>query len=224
MTGPARRSRATEGTGDQISVNTRIYELVKERILANRFSAGYKLNHQELAELFNVSRTPIREALERLYQEGFVAHYPNRGFFVAQIDENEARELFEVREGLESHALRVCFERDQKYDLRRTRQINKEYRVALKSDHSRHRMSLDRDFHLSLAAHTGNDYLLRSLESIFDRIMLKFRVETYPGHSSRAHHEHEEILQAISKGDAKKAESLLSVHIRKGFDRLRDQL
>jgi DNA-binding GntR family transcriptional regulator len=215
-----RRSAAN----DIVSVNSRIYDLVKERILSNQFSTGYKLNHQELAELFNVSRTPIREALERLYQEGFVTHYPNRGFFVAQIDEEEARQLFEMREALELHALRMCVERGGKFDLRKARAINKDYLLAVQGNHSKYRMSLDRDFHLALAGHGGNDYLLKSLDGIFQRIMFKLRVDNYPTLPSAAYREHVEILQALARRDFAGAEALLSSHIRAGFGRALGQI
>jgi len=220
----ASAAKAASESGETVSVNSRIYNLVKERICSNRFSAGSKLNHQVLAEMFNVSRTPIREALERLYQEGFIIHHPNRGFFVAQIDEDEARQLFELREGLELHAFRMSVERGRKFDLRRMKAINKDYRLAVQGSHSQQRMSLDRDFHVALAAHCQNSFLLKALEGIFERIMLKLRVESYPTLPSKAYDEHVEILQAIADGQFTTVSSLLSVHIRTGFDRLLGQI
>jgi GntR family transcriptional regulator, rspAB operon transcriptional repressor len=225
---PVLRVAADSGTtpdaSEIVSVNSRIYNLVKERICSNRFKAGTKLNHQELAELFNVSRTPIREALERLYQEGFITHYPNRGFFVAQIDEEEARQLFELREGLELHAFRISVEHGGKFDLRRMRAINVDYHAAVKGPQVHRRMSLDRDFHLALAAHCRNGFLLKSLEGIFERIMLKLRVDSYPTLPSKAYGEHVQLLQAIAAKDFPSASALLSTHIRAGFDRLLGQL
>lgn len=213
-------SRTAEAGENIISMNSRVYDLVKERILSNQFGAGYKLNHQDLAEMFNVSRTPIREALERLYQEGFIVHYPNRGFFVAQIDQEEARQLFELREGLELHALRLASRHGVKFDLREARAINKEYRLAVQGNHVMHRMSLDRDFHLALASHCQNEHLLRSLRGIFERIMVKLRVDSYPTTPSVAYREHVDILQSLSVGNFPEASDLLAAHIRAGFERL----
>jgi len=221
--GSARRIDSEEGD-NIVSMNSRVYDMVKERILSNQFGAGYKLNHQELAELFSVSRTPIREALERLYQEGFVIHIPNRGFFVAQIDEDEARQLFELREGLELHALQLSLRRGAKFDLRKSRMINKEYRLAVQGNHAKRRMSLDRDFHLSLAAHSGNEHLLRSLNGIFERIMFKLRVDSYPSLPSVAYREHVDILQALTAEDFSRASDLLAMHIRAGFGRILGQI
>ena len=207
------------------STNSRIYELVKERILSNQFRPGTKLTHQELAELFAVSRTPIREALERLYQEGFVVHYPNRGFYVAEIDEEEARELFDTREALEIHALRRSLETGVKFDLVRLKRINKTYGNAVQVGQTKERMLLDRDFHLTLASHSGNDHLVRNLAAIFERIILKLRVDGYLTHRGvEAHEEHLRLLDAASGKRFIDMEDLLSAHIRAGHDRLLEQL
>src|SRR5690606_11154613 len=68
------------------------YEKIKELILANQLRPGIKLGHHELAERFKVSRTPVREALERLNQEGYVRHHVGRGYFVAEIGLPQTRE------------------------------------------------------------------------------------------------------------------------------------
>ena len=203
-----------------VSANSRIYEQIRQRICDNYFSAGMKLNHQDIAELLGVSRTPVREALERLYQEGLITHVPNRGFFVAQIDADEARQLFELREGLEVCALQLTIERGVRIDLANMRKINRQYRLAVQGSHSRQRMGLDREFHMALAAHSENAHLLKTLDGIFERIMLKLRVEGYASLPSKAYQEHLAILQAISDRDLPTASGLLSTHIRAGFHRL----
>ena len=218
-----RASIAASGT--TASTNSRIYDLVKERILSNQFRPGTKLNHQDLAELFQVSRTPIREALERLYQEGFVVHYHNRGFYVAEIDGEEARELFDTREALEIHALRRSLERGVKFQISSLKKINKSYSTAVQVGQTKERMLLDRDFHLALASHCGNNHLVRSLEAIFERIILKLRVDGYLTHRGiEAHNEHLELLDAASEKNSRKMEKILSAHIQAGYDRLLEQL
>jgi GntR family transcriptional regulator, rspAB operon transcriptional repressor len=126
---------------DEPSVNAKVYEALKAQIINSQLRPGVKLIHQELAERLNVSRTPVRESLERLYQEGFVTRIPRRGFFVAEIDEDEARELYEMREALELFALRRVAARGlTAADLRRLESFNQRYRELLRDDATRERM------------------------------------------------------------------------------------
>ena len=71
---------------------------------------GQKLNHQQLSERLGVSRTPVREALTRLWQEGYVSFLPNRGFTCKEIRLQEAEELYAVREALEAFAVEKAIE------------------------------------------------------------------------------------------------------------------
>lgn len=208
-----------------VSVNTHIYDQIKAHILSNHFRPGNKLVHQDLAEMFKVSRTPIREALERLYQECFVVHYPRRGFYVAEIDAEEARQLFGVREALEMYAFRLSVENGVKFDLAKLKRINKNYQNAVEESHTKNRMVLDREFHIELAAHCDNACLIKDLERIFERIIMKLRGDSYLiFRGIEAHKEHLELLRVTSRKEYGKAEQLLSAHIRAGLARLLEQL
>jgi DNA-binding GntR family transcriptional regulator len=204
------------------SVNATVYEALKARITSNQLRPGRKLIHQELAELLNVSRTPVREALERLYQEGFVTRLPRRGFYVAEIDENEARELYELREAIEVYALRRTMARGIKpADLRRLDSFNQNYKTLVRDDTTRERMMVDRDWHLALASLADNRALLRSLEAVFERLILKIRTDGYRTvRGEEALKEHIEMMKALRSEDAEKAERLLASHIQGARRRL----
>ena len=93
------RSAASEAVDDPRSLEVLVdvtYEAIKRDILGNRLRPGVKLTHRMLAENLGVSRTPVRASLERLYQEGYVIHILNRGYFVAEINEQEVRELYQT--------------------------------------------------------------------------------------------------------------------------------
>jgi DNA-binding GntR family transcriptional regulator len=96
---PKVRSRGTE------NLSLRVYNQIKNLILCNEVMPGQKLHHQQLSERLGVSRTPVREALTRLVQEGYVAFLPNRGFTCKEIRMQEAEELYELREALEAFAV-----------------------------------------------------------------------------------------------------------------------
>src|SRR5215831_13295520 len=87
------------------NLSARVYNQIKALILCNEILPGQKLHHQQLSERLGVSRTPVREALTRLVQEGYVSFLPNRGFTCKEIRMQEAEELYGLREALEAFAV-----------------------------------------------------------------------------------------------------------------------
>ena len=96
---PKCRAARTENLSGQV------YRQIKALILCDEILPGQKLHHQELSERLGVSRTPIREALTRLVQEGYVALLPNRGCTCKEIRLQEANELYQLRDALEAFAV-----------------------------------------------------------------------------------------------------------------------
>jgi len=198
-----------------------VYQSIKDAIFNNRLRPGNKLTHQGLAEQLGVSRTPVRESLERLYQEGYVTRIANRGYFVAEIDIREVRELYETREALEIFALRRVMRTGLSAKAaKRLAQINARYKLLCLENLSHERLQVDREFHLALAEQSGNVSLCRTLAGIFDRLILKRRVEGF--HDLRGiqpYEDHVRILEAISGKEVALAERLLHEHIEGGCAR-----
>ena len=191
------------------------YQAIKKSILDNRLRPGYKLIHQSLAESLGVSRTPVRESLERLYQEGYVTRIANRGYFVAEIDVQVVRELYQTREALETFSLQLIFRGDiSQHSVAPLHTVNARYKALCTENLSRERLLVDREFHLTLAALSGNQYLCKTLAGIFDRLIHKRRVEGF--HDQRGmepYEDHVRILAAISENDERAAAELLRHHI-----------
>ena len=191
------------------------YQAIKDSILGNRLRPGHKLIHQTLAESLGVSRTPVRESLERLYQEGYVKRIANRGYFVAEIDVQEVRELYQTREALEIYSLQLVFRAGiSPASVLPLHAINTHYKALCMENLSRERLMVDREFHLALAALSGNQYLRRTLGGIFDRLILKRRVEGF--HDLRGiepYEDHVRILAALGANDEQVAVDLLRSHI-----------
>lgn len=198
------------------------YQAIKGAILGNRLRPGTKLTNRMLTESLGVSRTPVRESLERLYQEGYVTRVLNRGYFVAEIDEQEVRELYQTREALESFALRLVLQRGVgARELKPVQAVNARYGVLCNESLSRERVLVDREFHLKLASLSGNAHLVRTLEGIFDRIILKRRVEGFHETRGRApYDDHVRLLDAVAKGHAETAQKRLHEHIDSACMRL----
>jgi len=211
---PARESQPT-------IVNQSVYGALKRQILDNQLRPGTKLGHQELAERLGVSRTPVRESLERLYQEGLVVRVPNRGYYVAEISAEEARQLYETREALEVYELRRSLERGiSGAAIARLEDINERYHALIGGELTRQRLLIDRDFHLALAGVSGNEFLCRTLEAIFERLILKRRVDGYHDTGAGPYAEHVELLAELRHGNVRGAERALSHHIVAARNRL----
>ena len=198
-----------------ISLSNSVYIQIKELILTNRLRPSVKLTHDSLAETLNVSRTPVREALERLTQEGFVQRLARRGYFVSEISEKEAQELYEMRRALELFALNLSFDHGfLDKDLDPLEGFMDKYKENLDSGRTRDRMVIDRNFHLRLASISGNEILQRTLEQVFERLLLKRRVDGYfMDRGYVAHADHLKIIQALRRRNREVAHASLSSHL-----------
>jgi DNA-binding GntR family transcriptional regulator len=217
---------ATAEPKQRNQVNETVYQSLKRLIQTNQLRPGNRLPHEELAKKLGVSRTPIREALERLYQEGYVAHVPRRGFFVADINVAEVEELYQLREALETYALRKSMEKGVPANgLKRLEDLCRQYEELAERNLTMERVLLDREFHLAMAALAGNGQIVNSISAVFDRIIQKRRVEGYVGSDGmKPYNEHVLLLDAIRANDAARAEKLLVEHLHQGWARFFNHL
>lgn len=206
------------------SVNSVVYTALKQWILRGRLRPGNKLIPQELADAMNVSRTPIREALERLHQEGYAGRQPRRGYFVMEIAVADVRDLYQTREALELFALKQTLARGvDAAEIAKLRKINETYAKMFAPDQvvTHERLETDKLFHLQLAALAGNEYLCRTLESIFEKLIFKRRVDgPGPLPSEAPFKDHERLIDALEATNAKAATQVLTAHIDGGCQRL----
>ncbi|HEY7554126.1 MAG TPA: GntR family transcriptional regulator [Candidatus Binatia bacterium] len=181
---------------------------------------GQKMHHQELSDRLGVSRTPVREALTRLVQEGYVSFLPNRGFTCKEIRLQEAEELYELREALESFALQKAVQNVSDDALDQLSRKMNLYGADVRRRFSRERLIYDQDLHLEIARLSGNETLIRALTQVFERIILKRRTDGLydPARGLTAHQEHLQLIQAMKRRDAAQAVGILRAHIRTGKD------
>lgn len=209
------------------SRNSQTYSSIKRMILFGQLGPGRKLVHEDLAEALKVSRTPVREALERLYQEGFVTRLPRRGFYVTGITRNEAFGLYGAREALELFALQVTLDRGQlpRAALNMLSAYAKRYEELINTQMLTERILADMLFHLKLAELSENRYVVRLLAQTFERSALKRRHEGYGYHrSTLAVEEHKHLLEALTRHDKRAAMHVLRKHVQSARDALLSQL
>ncbi len=206
------KARATE------NLSARVYNQIKDLILCNEIMPGQKLYHQQLSERLGVSRTPVREALTRLVQEGYVSFLPNRGFTCKEIRMQEADELYDLREALEAFAVEKAVARLTDAAIRRLRAKIHAYGRDVKNRFTRDRLVYDQDLHLEIARLAGNDTLTSALSHVFERIVLKRRTDGLydAARGQAAHEEHLRLLEAMERRDGAGAVAIIRSHIRAG--------
>jgi len=200
------------------NLSARVYNQIKNLILCNEIMPGQKLHHQQLGERLGVSRTPVREALTRLVQEGYVSFLPNRGFTCKEIRMQEADELYELREALEAFAVEKAIATVTDAALRQLREKMKIYGLDVQNRFTRERLVYDQDVHLEIAQLTGNEILKNTLSHVFERIVLKRRTDGLydPARGIAAHQEHLRLLDAMERRDTAGAVAILRGHIQAG--------
>lgn len=172
-------------------------------ILAGDAPPNTPIPLNEVAELFGVSRIPVRESLKTLIGEGLVDHRPNLGYTVAQLTAAELREMYIVREVLETAALPIAVELATGADREHIAEINRQLEASLARDDSREYHRLSREFHLSLTRPSRMHRLLHMLESAWN-ITEPVQPMVHVAGSDRAslHSDHADMLTAFLDGDS----------------------
>ena len=191
------------------------YGELKRLLLGGEFALGHRLGEERLAGLLGVSRTPIREALSRLHVEGFVERLPDGGFCPTAPDLNRIHQLYEVRIGLEQLALHRPAVSGEVHDVEQLESLRADWVSLLDPpyDTDPSFVLLDEDFHVRLAAASGNGALAEQLQSINERIRV-VRVHDFlsPERVERTVEQHLGIVEALILGDPDETERRLDRH------------
>lgn len=198
-----------------------VYREIKKMIYYNDLAPGQKLIYQGLANKLNTSTTPVVQALKRLERSKFVRYEPNKGYFVGEITETEAKELYQCREALEIYAIPMIIQNLTAEKLDSVRGAFKEYNKATPPGQRRILMIRDAQFHLKIIEYAGNSVIYSILEDLFERIYLRYRPEyLWEDRIKEATMEHRAILKSLGEGDSKRTSSIIKKHIRKGMDHI----
>ncbi|PYE20819.1 GntR family transcriptional regulator [Williamsia limnetica] len=202
-------------TQDRKSLRQHAYEELRQQIVDLRLAPGSRLVERDLAAELDVSRIPLREALQLLQQDGLVVLVPRQGAIVSPFGENDVRDLFDVRESLEVLAAKLAAERadvdglarlSDQLEAARSATARKDRPAIALANARFHRMIVD------LAANPLLESLLRPLEA---RTQWLFHL-TKDRDAGRQCQEHEEILAAIAAHDPERAAESAFHHVHSG--------
>lgn len=196
------------------SRSDRIAALLEEQILTGRFPPGARLDEASLAEEHQVSRTPIREAFQRLALSGLVDHAPRRGVFVRQTTAVEIMEMFEVMAEFESVCGRLAARRCSEAALDSLRRANAGCRRALEAGDADGYYEENSTFHQLIYEQSGNHFLAQEASRLHRRLKPYRRMQLHlRGRLRQSMQEHEAIVDAIAAGDDTMAANLLREHV-----------
>ena len=202
------------------SVVDRVYDALKAQAVAYALKPGSRLNEGELARSLGVSRTPLREAMNRLTADGFLSFSPNQGFFRKPLDAREIFELYELRQVIEVAAARIGARRADAAQLDELEAFLAVSVQAADNGSIDELVSFDEGFHERLVKLTGNSEMLGALRNINERIRFVRWIDMENGHRRSTQEEHLRILAALRAGDGNGAAALLDGHIDRRMDQI----
>ncbi|CCM76918.1 GntR family transcriptional regulator [Rhizobium mesoamericanum] len=193
-----------------------IRDAIRDAIVERRLSPGTKLSESDVGNLFNVSRTLARAALQALSYEGLVNVEKNRGAFVAYPSPEEARQIFAARRLVEPGILREAAARITPSQIQHLKQLLlEEGRLMGERGQTARRAEIKAsgDFHLTLAAISGNAIMQRFMDELVARSSLVIALYGQSTISSCGHSEHGDVVAAIERNDLDEACQLMLHHI-----------
>ncbi|MDP4031427.1 MAG: GntR family transcriptional regulator [Pseudorhodobacter sp.] len=193
------------------------YTLILEAIDAGIYKPGSRLVESELAERLGVSRTPVREALQRLETQSMLRR-DGRSLIVASLDHNQLAELYVVRSELEGLAARLAARHATDEEIRVLRAMVDEDRTLLGGD-PRALSRANKRFHKQIHLASHNRFLVQQLD-LLHRSMALMATTSFAaeGRDEVAMAEHESIVRALATHDGDAAYSALKAHISKAFE------
>jgi DNA-binding GntR family transcriptional regulator len=207
-----------------LGITAQVTNAIREAIVTGEYEPGQKLSETALSEHYQVSRTPIREALKQLEREGLVEIIPRVGTCVTKPTEQELRELFTLKEVLEGLAAGLFTEKGDFSEIAKVRQTVTDMEKALQSSDNKLYVEANSIFHKTILEGANSS----KLSYMFNLLMNQIPYNRYvfitigdPVRREQSLKEHKAILTAIEKGDRMEAEKTMREHVRASGEELR---
>ncbi len=205
------RSLKKENLGNQV------FEQIKQMIVRGEIPAGKRIIESELAESMGISRTPVREAVHKLGAEGFLKPLPKGGYVVRGLGISDIEETFEIRSILESFAAFLAANRHRHEEILPLEEKIEEFQRSLDNNDLKELARLNTEFHELLYALSRSQRLIKMIYNLRDEIYFLRKIILNSIDMARlSNKDHREIINAIKKRQAKKAEMLVRDHILRG--------
>ena len=198
---------------------------IEREIFEGTLAPGATLDEESIARRFDVSRTPVREAMLQLVQSGLVEKRPRQGAFVAKTDVRHTIQMFEVMSELEGICAKLSARRLSAAERAALEETHRKTAAALKAGDDAAYYALSRRFHLQVIDGTHNDVLIETTNKLGVLLVPYRRFQLrYPGRPEANLSDHTEILAAIQAGDSDQAYALFRKHTTVQGDVLADYI
>ena len=198
----------------RVSRSQNLLQQLEEEIMLGKLRPGARLDEKQLAERFQVSRTPVREALWHLASSGLVEMRRHHGAVVKQLTLVELVEMFQVMAELEGLCARLSARRMTLAERKQLRQIHKRAGKSIADHDFEGFFEINNEFHEAIFVGSKNQFLQQESRALRSRVNPYRRYITYqPGRMGKSHNEHEEIIDSIENGNADLAQQLMRGHV-----------
>ena len=205
-----------EDLGNYLSLKDRAYQNIKLQIIRGTLKPGTRLPEEELSKAMNISRAPIREAFNRLEKEGFVTIIPRKGAAVSKITAQAIEDIFEIREYLESLAVKNCIGKISTEKLEKVGESFKNFiNKPTNAENRIQYLVLDKKFHDLLSQNCGNKKLIELLANLQEQIHWLRNISLKRTTFSGSVREHLAIIEALKRNDEKLITKTLLQHIER---------
>ena len=203
----------SRGNKDADSNEEKVYSAIYDAVMDHRLPPGTKLTESTFSNYFHVSRSVIRKALFRLAQKNIVELRPNRGAIVARPSIKETRDVFSARRVIETAVIEEVVKSIDKEGIKKLRNHLKEEKTANDNKERRTIVRLSGEFHTLLASLQSNQVMCEYVTDLVTRTTLIVALYESPGSSSCANHDHQELVDFISKKDSANAIKSMNEHL-----------
>jgi DNA-binding GntR family transcriptional regulator len=204
---------ANNDAAPEVPLEERMYLEIYDAIMEHRLPAGTKLAEQALAEIYGVARHPVRKVLSRLAADGLVDLEPNRGAFIASPSEQEAHDMFDLRQTLEGRVVQQAARAGDAADFKRLRAMIARERDAYMQGNRPQWIRLSAEFHIELAKLSGNALVVDLLRRLVSRSTLLLSTPDAGGHQPCSFDEHLAVVEALEQKDEVLAQKRMTRHL-----------
>jgi DNA-binding GntR family transcriptional regulator len=187
---------------------------VVNAVMSHRLPPGTHLGEADFCELYQVSRTTVRKALQRLAHDHIIELRPNRGAVIASPTPQEARDIFAARRAIEREIVPLVIRNATPESIKQIRAALAAEDAARRSGDRAGWIRLGGEFHLLLAELAGNHVLQRFMEELVSRCSLIIALYEAPGSTMCENDEHQDLATLIEKGKVKEATHLIEMRLR----------
>ena len=205
-----------EDLGNYLSLKDRVYQNIKYQIIIGTLRPGTRLPEEELSKIMNISRAPIREAFNRLEKEGFVTIIPRKGAAVSKITARSIEDIFEIRESLESLAVKKSIGKISIEELEKVGESFKNFiDKPTNAESCIQYLALDKKFHDLLSQNCGNKKLIELLANLQEQIHWLRNISLKRITFADSVKEHLAIIKALKKNDKELIIKVLFQHLER---------